>query len=188
MPRNVEIKARVADLAPVRERLRALGGGDPEVLEQRDTYFRSETGRYKLRVHGDGRAELIHYQRPDATGPALSTYTVVPTQTPDTIRRSFTSLLGVRAEVVKRREVVLLGRTRVHLDEVLGLGTFVELEVVLAAGEDDADGTAEAERLLAELGIGDRELVRESYVDLAEAASGASSPGPSSPEGTRRGQ
>jgi len=178
MPRNVEIKARVGDLEAVRVRLRTLGARDPEILEQRDTYFRSQTGRYKLRVHADGRAELIHYRRADAAGPSLSTYTVVPTQTPDTVRRSFASLLGIRAEVVKHREVYRLDCTRVHLDEVEGLGTFIELEVVLAPGEEEAHGTAEAERLLGALGIDDAGLLRESYVDLAEAtASGETSRG-----------
>jgi predicted adenylyl cyclase CyaB len=169
MPRNVEIKARVPDLTPVRDRLRALGAGEPEHLQQRDTYFRSQTGRYKLREHPGGSAELIHYQRSDLDEPALSSYTLVPTQTPGSVRRSFTSLLGVRGEVVKRREVYHLDRTRVHLDLVEGLGTFVELEVVLAPGEAVAVGGAEVYRVLDVLGLVEAELIAASYIDLVEA-------------------
>jgi len=40
--------------------------------------------------------------------------------------------------VVKQRTVYLVGRTRVHLDRVAGLGHYLELEVVLADNEDEA--------------------------------------------------
>lgn len=52
MPRNVEIKAKCRDLAVVRAKAIALAGGNttPEVLNQTDTFFKSPTGRLKLRV------------------------------------------------------------------------------------------------------------------------------------------
>jgi adenylate cyclase class IV len=76
--------------------------------------------------------------------------------------------LGVRGEVRKRRELVLVGQTRVHLDVVEGLGTFVELEVVLEAGQSDADGEAVARALLRELGLGEADLLPVAYIDLLE--------------------
>lgn len=47
-------------------------------------------------------------------------------------RNLLTMTLGVRAVVKKRRQLFLFGRTRMHLDDVEGLGHFLELGVVLS--------------------------------------------------------
>jgi adenylate cyclase class IV len=73
--------------------------------------------------------------------------------------------------VRKRRSVVMVGRTRVHLDAVEGLGDFMELEVVLRDGEPDVDGAAEAESLMQALGLAGAPRVAGAYLDLlGEAA------------------
>ena len=78
-------------------------------------------------------------------------------------------MLPVRGTVVKEREVFLVGRARVHLDRVERLGSFVELEVVLADGESSAAAEAEARRLLEALGVPVSALVAPAYADLLEA-------------------
>ena len=60
----------------------------------------------------------------------------------------------------------LVGRTRVHLDRVEGLGHFLELEVVRREGEPSEPGVAEADRLMARLGISADQLIAGAYVDL----------------------
>ena len=166
MARNVEIKAAVRDLSRVAGALDELGAGPPNELLQEDTFFEGARGRLKLRRLSPTSGELIHYHRPDVTGPKTSEYMLVPTTEPDRLRQALASAYGVAGAVCKRRVVRMVGRTRVHLDEVAGLGTFVELEVVLAAGESAEDGVAEAHRLLAALGIGAEALVAGAYVDL----------------------
>jgi predicted adenylyl cyclase CyaB len=74
--------------------------------------------------------------------------------------------------VRKRRLLYLVGRTRIHLDEVEGLGAFLELEVVLADGEEEAEGEVIARRLLADLGVRDEDRVAKAYIDLLEEESG----------------
>ena len=170
MAANVEIKARVADLGALRARAAALADGPPERLEQRDTFFVVPAGRLKLREFGDGTAELIQYERRDADGPKLSRYRRLDVPDPAGMRAALTDALGRRAVVAKTREVFLSGRTRIHLDKVAGLGGFMELEVVLAEGEDAAAGEAEARDLRAQLGIAPADLVTGAYVDLLEAA------------------
>ena len=166
MARNVEIKARVPDLASVRARL-VSRGAPAERLEQTDTFFLVPRGRLKLREFGAGRsAELIVYERPDAQGPKVSSYSRVVCPDADAMRRALSSALDVVGRVEKRREVFLLGRTRVHLDEVVGLGAFVELEVVLADAEATDNGEREARELMSWLGIAPDALVAGAYVDL----------------------
>ena len=73
---------------------------------------------------------------------------------------------GQTGRVRKQRMLYLVGRTRVHLDRVEGLGDFLELEVVLADGEPTGPGVAEVHALMAALGIGADQLLACAYVDL----------------------
>jgi predicted adenylyl cyclase CyaB len=68
--------------------------------------------------------------------------------------------------VIKQRTLYLVGRTRIHLDRVEGLGEFMELEVVLDEQETSEHGISEAHRLMALLNIDASQLVETAYVDL----------------------
>jgi adenylate cyclase class IV len=50
MPTNIEIKARVRDLAALRTRAEALSDAPVQVIPQEDTFFNVPAGRLKLRV------------------------------------------------------------------------------------------------------------------------------------------
>lgn len=169
MARNIEIKARVADLAALTARVAAIADAGPVPIAQDDTFFRCDSGRLKLRVFDDGRGELIFYRRADRGGPKESFYIVSPTASPDTLREALTQSNGQEGRVVKQRTLFLAGRTRVHLDRVQGLGDYMELEVVLADGEAAEDGVREAHDLMARLDIAADRLVEGAYHDLLRA-------------------
>jgi adenylate cyclase class IV len=59
-----------------------------------------------------------------------------------------------------------VGQTRIHLDEVEGLGTFLELEVVLKPGQPAEEGHAIAAELMRELEVVDSDLLACAYADL----------------------
>jgi predicted adenylyl cyclase CyaB len=167
MPVNIEVKARVADrdrLIPVLESL-AIGRAAEE-LEQDDTFFACDAGRLKLRILGDGRGQLIFYQRPDTESPSPSTYSISETSDPDALRAVLAQAYGVVGRVRKHRTLLIVGRTRIHLDRVEGMGDFLELEVTLSDGDSVEAATTEAEHLLATLGVHKSELVPTAYVDL----------------------
>ena len=167
--RNIEIKARVADLAAVEARAAALADEGPTDIRQDDTFFACPAGRLKLRELAPDRGELIHYERPDQGGPKLSRYVIAPTTDPTALREALARAWGTTGRVRKHRRLYLAGRTRIHLDRVEGLGDFVELEVVLAPGDDLAGGEAEARRIMAALGVAEADLVEGAYVDLLAA-------------------
>jgi len=169
MRRNVEIKARVDDLAALARVAATLATSGPFEIEQDDTFFACDTGRLKLRSFGDGSGELIFYRRPDRAGPKESSFHLAPTLAADALREVLSLAYGPSGRVRKRRTLYLTGRTRIHLDRVEGLGDFLELEVTLAPDEPTSAGIAEAERLMEKLGVDRSALVEGAYVDLLRA-------------------
>lgn len=168
MPANIEVKARVRDLAALSSRARELSDTPVEVIPQVDTFFATDKGRLKLRELAPDRAQLIYYERPDQDGPKRSDYYLCETAEPAALRGVLARALGVRGTVKKVRRLYIIGQTRVHLDEVADLGDFMELEVVLRPGQSDEEGHRVAEHLLQELGIGHQDLMDAAYMDLLE--------------------
>ena len=164
--RNVEIKARVGGLEALEERVRELADKGPSVMDQEDTFFRSPRGRLKLRKASDSEGELIYYERPDTAMPAESGYALARTASPGDLLEVLAGCLGTRGVVRKRRTLYLIGRTRVHLDRVEGLGDFVELEVVLDPDQDRSEGVRVAHEIMESLGIARDDLVEGAYIDL----------------------
>jgi predicted adenylyl cyclase CyaB len=168
MARNIEIKARIDSVERVALVVATLADSGPIEIAQDDTFFRCENSadRLKLRTFAPDRAELIFYRRANSSGPKESFYLISPTTTPDALRESLTFAWGQAGRVRKQRRLFHVGRTRVHLDRVEGLGEFLELEVVLEEGESAEAGAAEAHALMVQLGIGTDQLVQGAYVDL----------------------
>ena len=170
MGRNIELKARCPDLAAAREAAKRLGATFAGALDQRDTYFATTSGRLKLREISGRGAELIAYARDDAAAVRGSDYQIIPMPNPDGLRAALASTLGVRIVVAKRRELWTWQGVRIHLDDVAGLGRFVEFEAVMADGEPDEVGHAKVRTLRKALGIADADLIGVSYSDLLLAA------------------
>ena len=169
MPRNVEIKARVHDFEALRLRTAELADGPAGVIDQLDTFYITPRGRLKLRVFEPDRCELIQYTRANDSTAKTSTYDLVRSDDPASLSRILESALPIRGVVTKRRHLYFIGTTRVHLDEVEGLGTFMELEVVLSGGQTTEYGAAIAEDLMTQLGIKSEDLISGAYIDLQEA-------------------
>lgn len=166
---NIEIKARARDKAVLQARAEALTDAPPVILVQEDTFFHVPRGRLKLREQVPGRAQLVYYERPNQRGPKRSDYYLFETDQPTALKTLLSQALGVRGVVRKVRTLYLHKQTRIHLDEVEGLGTFVELEVVLHQGQSEAEGQAIARHVMDELGIPSSDLIEDAYIDLQEA-------------------
>ncbi|WAR46064.1 class IV adenylate cyclase [Methylomonas rapida] len=166
MARNIEIKARIDSIQSLWPLVVNIADEGPIEIIQDDTFFPCANGRLKLRAFSDHDGQLIFYQRPDSAGPKQSFYVISPTASPDTLRQSLTLAYGESGRVRKHRTLFMVGRTRMHLDKVEGLGDFLELEVVLAEDEANEAGLSIAHELLEKLGISHQWLIEEAYVDL----------------------
>jgi predicted adenylyl cyclase CyaB len=166
MRANIEIKAILADPARAEEIAARLAGAPPQIIPQEDVFFRSQGARLKLRILAPDSGELIRYERANVPDARSSRYTIARTSDPDALVEILTAALGTVGIVRKIRRLYLVGQTRVHIDEVEGLGMFLELEVVLRPAQSEAEGRRIAEQLLAEFAIQPEHLIGEAYVDL----------------------
>jgi len=163
MRANLEIKARGGDW----EKARALATERVGVDEQVDTYFRTAVGRLKLRESSLSGGQLIPYFRPDADGPRRSDYRVLSVDDAPSLRAMLSEMLGVHAVVRKRREILLHENVRIHLDEVEGLGRFLELEAVFdGSAEEEARQRAKVRWMMEEMGLGEEDLIAGSYEQM----------------------
>lgn len=164
MARNVELKARDPDPARSLRASVQAGAVDQGWLQQLDTYFRVNHGRLKLREQDDS-AELIYYERSDESIERESSYRIVPVVDPEALKNALAAALGVLVAVEKSRRLLLWRNVRIHLDEVPGLGSFIELEAV---ADPDSDLSGEYRLIVAlreTLGITDDRVLAESYSD-----------------------
>ena len=160
-----ELKARCRDPDGVRRRLAADAIAE-RTVRQLDTYFVVAHGRLKLREVESVPAELIHYERPDLAGVKPSRVRLLPVGDGAATRALLEAALGVRARVAKVREIWRWESVQVHVDEVDGLGTFIEFEETVGTdGELEAARTHLAD-LLARLGVPTADLCATSYAEM----------------------
>lgn len=166
MPLNIEIKARCADPSAVRQYLldheaRFLGTD-----HQVDTYFKVPEGRLKLR-QGNIENALIHYKRADQEGPKSSQVSLAPVTDGEALKAALTGALGILAVVDKQREIYFIRNVKFHIDQVKGLGGFVEIEAIDRDGSIGEDSLQKDCRMYMDaFGIRAEDLLSHSYSDM----------------------
>lgn len=162
---NIEIKAQVVDLKPYRETLQVLGAAFCGTDWQVDTYFKVPQGRLKLR-EGNIEHALIYYQRPNQKEPKPSEVILIQLTDSTQWKALLTAALSILIVVSKRREIYFLGNLKIHLDEIEGLGCFVEIEAIGDGKLSAAQLYEQCAALMNRLGIESTALCADSYSDM----------------------
>lgn len=169
---NIEIKARCADASFIRSFLKEQQAYFKGTDVQTDTYFNVSNGRLKLR-QGAIENSLIFYKRENIAGPKLSEVQLFPVeQNSDLLKQALTNANGIKVVVKKKREIWFIDNVKFHIDEVEGLGSFVEIEAI------DKDGSLGMEKIreqcayyLQQFRLSEKDLLTHSYSDLLMNAS-----------------
>ncbi len=167
--RNIELKARLSDFEAAHRIASTLATKRLGTQHQIDTYFHCSHGRLKLRQIDGLRSELIWYDRADQDCPKASDYQLVPLSNPETLKAALAAAWGIRTVVEKRREVFLYHNVRIHLDDVVGLGHFLEFEAVLGPDVDEHSGRAMVDSLMRHFAICPSNLLPNSYGEMIES-------------------
>ncbi|XP_046810784.1 uncharacterized protein LOC111683450 [Lucilia cuprina] len=167
--RNIEIKARIGSDEEFEKRVaiaKKLTNSDGELIVQRDVFFNSQSGRFKLRyLQPPARSQLVYYDRPDVAGPKLSKFNKTELDEPEVMEKILTQSNGVRGVLSKKRYLFMYERTRIHLDKMEDLGNFMEFEVCLLPEQTIEEGQAVADKLIKEFGIKTEDLMTGAYFD-----------------------
>ena len=163
---NVEIKARCQDPEKVRRYLSEHNAEFKGVDEQTDTYFDVPHGRLKLR-EGNIENNLIFYERHDQHGPKQSRFHLVKIEDAAGLKEVLSKSNAVKTVVKKKREIYYIGNVKFHIDEVPGLGSFVETEAgnILADLSQD-ELQQQCDFYMSELKIRQEDLIGNSYSDM----------------------
>lgn len=167
----VELKARYEDLGKARALLH--GAESLGTFRQTDTYFALGDRRLKLRaIAGRSNGQLVYYERPDQGGVRESRVLLAHLEDASTVLDILRRTFPVLAEVQKTREIYRLQGVQIHLDDVQGLGRFIEFEKVLASEAAKPQDRAQLDALRRYFQISDEDLMASSYSDLVASPSG----------------
>ncbi len=164
MPTNLELKAKVKSINDIKLLLNDIGATFSCKMVQVDTYFNVRNGRLKLREIDEKESQLIYYERNESTTEMWSNYLIVKVEEATRLKEVMAASNGIRAVVKKLRELYTYENCRIHIDEVEGLGSFIELEVI---HNDSGTKTKELYNMMKEkLSVEIEEIINTSYSDI----------------------
>jgi predicted adenylyl cyclase CyaB len=163
---NIEFKARVNDLREVETRLQTLSPVFKGLDHQIDTYFNVPHGRLKLR-EGNIEHALIQYHRDNLAGAKESTVVLYKHKPDPALKQILTLQFGVLKVVDKQRKIYFIDHVKFHFDQVLGLGEFMEVEVINENNRFTMEELqAECKRWIGFFDILPEQFVETSYSDM----------------------
>lgn len=164
---NIEIKARCSDPAKIRKWLKENMGDFKGTDHQTDTYFNVPNGRLKLR-EGNIENNLIFYERNNQAGPKQSAFRLVKVEDNTGLKAALTAANGIKVVVEKKREIWFIENVKFHIDEVNGLGAFMEIEAgnKTAPGLGADDLNEQCHYYMKEMDIRESDLIEISYSDM----------------------
>jgi adenylate cyclase class 2 len=163
---NIEVKAKCDNLSRVRNILKKQKADFKGLDHQIDTYFRTSSGRLKLR-EGNIENYLIYYEREDKESPKKSKVALYKHEPGSSLKELLSKSLGVLAIVDKKREIYFIGNVKFHLDKVKDLGSFIEIEAIDNFGNMGVERLAQQCQFYVSLfKVREEDLVSCSYSDL----------------------
>lgn len=131
-----------------------------------DTYFNIREGRLKLR-QGNVENSLIYYQRSNQAGPKEFYVKLARLNETEDLLEVLKASNGVKIVVDKKGEIFFINNVKFHLDNVLLLGYFVEIEAIDDTGSLDKEKLLEqCEHFLEQFDIDQKDLLESSYSDM----------------------
>jgi predicted adenylyl cyclase CyaB len=161
MPVNLELKLKVNSHRGIVKKLKSINALFHRTLLQKDIYYSFPHGLLKLRMEGKDFF-LIKYLR-NEIGKRFSNYEIMLLKGKNP-EKYLSEIFKIESSVQKKRRLYYYKNTRIHLDEVKGLGKFIELETLVVKNRQSAQKEFEEITKLLELKLANQ--IRTSYKNL----------------------
>ncbi len=165
---EIEIKSRVRDFALIKRRLSGLGAEYLGEVNQKDIYFNHPSRDFEstdeaLRIRYSDERTFMAYKGPKLDKKTKSREEIELEISDGEKAEKILERLGFRkaGTVSKVRERYLLDNTEIAMDDVHGLGLFVELEII---GRYTKENIGKLFDTAQKLGLD--EFIQESYLEL----------------------
>jgi len=160
--KNLEIKLKLDNFESVRNIMKDYY---IDLLTQKDTYFQVSNGRLKLREENTG-TYFIRYYRVNSGSEKISNYHFYPIKNKIEFDNVFGGSMNIEVIVDKTRELYIYENARIHLDTVLNLGTFLEIEVVIKTIEEENKSKELFQKLMDMMNINNNQVIECGYREL----------------------
>lgn len=183
---EVEVKLPVEDLNEIKRNLVKIGFEESSFIEERDTYFDNQQGdirandeALRVRETKDHRTGKIRAQI-NFKGKRLDAGTMTREELETgvengEISRKILQAIGyipVAPEVIKERIMLRRESVTACLDNVRGLGEFLELEILADSKKQKDAALGQIENILNNLGYQISDTVRTSYLSMLQKRMG----------------
>ena len=179
---EVEVKLPVENLDSIKGKLLKMGFKETACIEERDTYFDNRQG--EIRANGEAlrvRETKDHFSgksryQINFKGKKLDTCTMTREELETGVEdgavcRNILQAIGylpAEPEVIKNRTMLRKEPVTACLDNVHGLGEFLELEILADSEEKKETALAQIENILNSLGYRVSDTVRMSYLSMLQ--------------------
>ncbi len=165
--KNIEIKYRLRSLDKVEDFILGTAGVRKVwSRDQLDTYYNIPSGRLKLREEENSDAQLIFYERANKSVARESNYFIYTASDARMLNFVLDRAVGSVVSVKKRRTLLMFRNVRIHLDQVEGLGEFLELESVVSGEYNEKSAHLNLKEIVSRFSGFDLIPLDKSYADL----------------------
>lgn len=177
-----EVKLPVADMDGIKAKLLKMGFTESCFIQERDTYFDNAHG--DIRANGEalrvretkdmaavGSRAQINFKGKKMDRQTMTRKELETGVEDGEICRSILQAIGyapAEPEVIKERTILKKDRITACLDDVCGLGTFLEVEILVERDEEKEDALRQIERILNEIGYQISDTVQTSYLSMLQ--------------------
>jgi predicted adenylyl cyclase CyaB len=166
---SIEIKSRIDNPTSILQTLKAQGARYVGLDHQKDSYFKVDSGRLKLR-QGNIENTLIRYHRPETKSLKHSFVRIQAFKEDcEALREILHESYGTIKTVRKDRHILFIENVKFHVDHVESLGHFVEIEALDTAGKrSEVELTEQCNKYIELLNLDRSKFIDKSYSDLVD--------------------
>jgi len=164
---NVELKAKCKNPEEIKIILLNKGAKYIGTDHQIDTYYEVPNGKLKIR-RGNIENALVFYERienPDKRESSI----ILELNPSQNLEKILELSLGKKNVVNKIRQIYFIGNVKFHIDQIQGIGDFVEIEAISANGKIPKRKLEEQfEYYKKLLNIRKKDLINKSYCEMVK--------------------